>query len=1021
MTATLWDDYRITDPTALIEGVISLVATSERDAGDGKTLVRIEHIIKVEDSAYELTEVPGGEYDVSPRLSANGLAQAGDSFKIVLPDTGTWRMRELRTMYEGPPAPDPDLFLTTTAAATTYAPLDDPRFSGVVAQYDLRSFLAPGQTFPDNGTLDAAPLINSAIATLANNAAAEGDERIHELVIPAGRFRINTAINLVGTHDWAERLAIRGSGPASTVILPYGSASGVHSPGAAILEDTPQDFWWFRNCHFTDFTIDCRNQTFPEPGGLQKAFQGGGWLECSFESITAIGTTATMFGNDYPVRTTFTNCHAIDAGRGTVTTGMPPAFAEMRSGFGIGFGHYDDESVNFTGCSATGCARSGFFFERQDSRGSLKRNSIIRMIGCEASYNGNGVTDAGCGGIVAENCKFTDNIAAGFYEGPNTQAVQSGIYGRIKGSTFLRNGYGLYMTGSLQDSPADQPVGSGGGYVVEGNRIQDNVHEGLLAQDFELEAGGLIVRGNQFVRNGGYGMLARFASKPLRDLVVTQNLFDGNGQVGLGLLVPMNAPRITDNDFANTDGVARQVDAIVLHPAEPITLPRIQRNTWRRHTRGLVNSARLSQTLITENLAVAAGDDPATAGLYDEYLQTKPDASATTLGAGWTATATGSEPTWVRTAGGCRPTSGTWGALAIQERDLGVSGIYAEVPLPASTQGAAKNRFRGVALAITGGNAIVAGVDDVSTQFGAHANYAMWSVTAGVPTLLWESTVSGLEAHRVALAREPGSTITTMFIDGIPVHTEDVPSIAVSNKAGVAAASGVAGTSGSTPSARLIRKARFLSTVDFTMVPVTLRNMATNPSFELTGGFTAQWGTGGAGTATRDSNAPEAHSGTYSYLQTWSTATSDPTGGGSRITAIENVEVGAVYTLSVWIKSSVARKFRANVTYYNAAGATGSSTGFKTGSYVDVAGATWTRLSVVTDALPAATVSLRLEVSAASTAAGGTVFAIGDTLRTDDVMVTKGPTLVDYFDGATNGGTWTGTAHASASTKELFT
>ncbi|HEY9314650.1 hypothetical protein, partial [Williamsia sp.] len=164
MTATLWDDYRITDPTALIEGVISLVATSERDAGDGKTLVRIEHIIKVEDSAYELTEVPGGEYDVSPRLSANGLAQAGDSFKIVLPDTGTWRMRELRTMYEGPPAPDPDLFLTTTAAATTYAPLDDPRFSGVVAQYDLRSFLAPGQTFPDNGTLDAAPLINSAIA-----------------------------------------------------------------------------------------------------------------------------------------------------------------------------------------------------------------------------------------------------------------------------------------------------------------------------------------------------------------------------------------------------------------------------------------------------------------------------------------------------------------------------------------------------------------------------------------------------------------------------------------------------------------------------------------------------------------------------------------------------------------------------------------------------------------------------------------------------------------------------------------
>ncbi|APE10998.1 hypothetical protein BO226_18820 [Rhodococcus sp. 2G] len=887
-----------------------------------------------------------------------------------------------------------------------------------VYQYDLRSFLTPGQPLPNDGVLDAAPLINEALAQLA--ALVKTVDGVHELVLPDGKFRLNSAINLVGSSPFAERLALRGAGRASTILLPYGTASGIHSPGAAINPDTPTDFFWFRHCHFTDFTINCRNTSFPETGPLQKAFQGGGWLECSFTRVNAVGTTATMFGTDYPVRCVFTDCHALEAGRGTVTTGDPTKFAEMRSGFGIGFGHYEDESATFIGCSANYCSRSGFFFERQDSRGSLKRNSVIRLIGCEASFNGNGITDAGCGGVVVENCKITDNKAAGFYEGPNTQAVQSGIYGRITGSTILRNGYGIYMTGSLQASPADIPVGSGGGYVVENNRIQDNILDGFLAHDFELEEGGLTVRGNQFVRNGGYGLCARFASKPLRDLVISQNFFDGNGKVGLGLLVPMNAPRITGNDFANSDGVARQLDAIMFHPAEPVSVPRVQGNTWRRHARGLVNADRLDQDLITGNLAVDAPDDPDAPELFDAYLSTKPDnITAPTLGDGWTAAATGATPDWIRSSAGARPSGGTWGALAIQQRDVGTTGVYAEVQLPESAQGAGANRLRGVAISVNDADSIVAGVDDVSSQFGARPNYAMWQVVGGTATLLWESDVSGLEGHRVALAREAGSTVTTMFLDGLPVHTVDVPAVAASANAGVAGAGGVAGTTGSTPSTRSIRKVRILPAGEFAAAPVIVRNKALNPSFEATGGFTSQWGTGGAGSATRQSDAGEAHSGTYSYLMTWSTATTDPSGGGCRLTAIEDVEVGAVYTLSVFIKSSVARKFRLNSTYYNAPNAGGTSTGFKTGTFVDVPAGEWTRLSVTTDPMPASTVSLRIDVSAAPTSGGGTVFAVGDTLRIDDYMVTKGSTLTEYFNGDSPGAVWTGTPHASASTKEL--
>ena len=134
---------------------------------------------------------------------------------------------------------------------------------------------------------------------------------------------------------------------------------------------------------------------------------------------------------------------------------------------------------------------------------------------------------------------------------------------------------------------------------------------------------------------------------------------------------------------------------------------------------------------------------------------------------------------------------------------------------------------------------------------------------------------------------------------------------------------------------------------------------------------------------------------------------------------MEDVTVGKVYTCSVWVRSSTARKIRLNVNYFGSAGGTGAFVGSKSGTYVDVPANTWTRLTIQTDAIPSGAVSLRLDISAGSAAGGNANFAIGDTMRIDDVMVTEGTVLYDFFSGDTNGGAWTGTANASASTKML--
>ena len=89
------------------------------------------------------------------------------------------------------------------------------------------------------------------------------------------------------------------------------------------------------------------------------------------------------------------------------------------SGFGIGFGYSDEESMTISDCTATDNAKFGFFLEHQGrfdtKRYQANTSGEFLVINCNAAKN-----LYNFGGIVAWNvlydgCKSRDAVAVGFY------------------------------------------------------------------------------------------------------------------------------------------------------------------------------------------------------------------------------------------------------------------------------------------------------------------------------------------------------------------------------------------------------------------------------------------------------------------------------------------------------------------------------------------------------------------------------------------------------------------------------
>lgn len=148
---------------------------------------------------------------------------------------------------------------------------------------------------------------------------------------------------------------------------------------------------WLENADFNDFTIDYSNTV---NYGYYNAKGKGFFIvllkDCDWNNVTVKYTDGTGFGVDCPINCTIKNCTAVACGKQATSESVGG------SGFGIGFGYSNEESMLIENCLSTGNRKFGFFFENQarfeayyqaaTSKGFTVKNCVAR--GNQYNYGG---------------------------------------------------------------------------------------------------------------------------------------------------------------------------------------------------------------------------------------------------------------------------------------------------------------------------------------------------------------------------------------------------------------------------------------------------------------------------------------------------------------------------------------------------------------------------------------------------------------------------------------------------------
>ena len=170
---------------------------------------------------------------------------------------------------------------------------------------------------------------------------------------------------------------------------------------------------YLENCRFEKFVIDasgtsCRNYTSAGKGFMINLMRNCHWVD-----VTVMGTDATGFGMDCPVDCSVTDCTAAECGKAaSVDNGGA-------SGFGIGFGFSNMESIAISNCVAVDNCRFGFFFEHQN-RFDQERYSATAPKGfavTNAKASGNTWNFGGMRALntVYRNCISKNALEYGYY------------------------------------------------------------------------------------------------------------------------------------------------------------------------------------------------------------------------------------------------------------------------------------------------------------------------------------------------------------------------------------------------------------------------------------------------------------------------------------------------------------------------------------------------------------------------------------------------------------------------------
>lgn len=120
---------------------------------------------------------------------------------------------------------------------------------------------------------------------------------------------------------------------------------------------------YVENISFKNFIIDGEDVRGNKYNSSGKGFMINLCKNCSWDSMIVRNTDGTGFGMDNVINGSITNSIAVNCGKNATTTSFGA------SGFGIGTGYSEEESMYIANCKSIGNTKYGFFFENQNRFG----------------------------------------------------------------------------------------------------------------------------------------------------------------------------------------------------------------------------------------------------------------------------------------------------------------------------------------------------------------------------------------------------------------------------------------------------------------------------------------------------------------------------------------------------------------------------------------------------------------------------------------------------------------------------
>jgi len=235
------------------------------------------------------------------------------------------------------------------------------------------------------------------------------------IYIPAGEYEFaENGVQTIGSHciRMCSDVSIVGDGD-TTVLKPTGSSSyGLDMFYFNDYLDTGKAAY-LENCRFENFVIDASATSSDVYTSAGKGFMFNLFRNCHWKNITVMNTDATGFGVDCPIDSSITACMAVGCGKAASPQGSGA------SGFGIGYGFSDDESILISGCTAENNKKFGFFFEHQGRfDGDMYKadpKSGFAVYDCLASGNYYGFGGICASGVTYDRCVSEFSLSYGFF------------------------------------------------------------------------------------------------------------------------------------------------------------------------------------------------------------------------------------------------------------------------------------------------------------------------------------------------------------------------------------------------------------------------------------------------------------------------------------------------------------------------------------------------------------------------------------------------------------------------------